>query len=296
MSEGPEVQRIARQQHAELAGARLTGVETNLRKARAWMDAHPGALAGREIRQVTACGKHILWYLEDGLWMHFHLLMFGKWEYHPPGADVPWDTTTRAQIRTSRQLLVLCNGQVFDLGYGDPYAQLPTLAALGPDLCAVPFDGDEFIRRLLRPANLAQEIGVVLLDQTVANGVGNYLKSEILFECRLDPWRPVGALTPADLGCLAETVPLIGQRALAHRGWTVPDDLRAGIESGAIVAGRGGRHWVFRRTNGQCYRCGTRIRQQRQGPGEGRWTYWCATCQAAEQPALLPALGSVPAA
>jgi endonuclease VIII len=290
MSEGPEVHRIARLQQEQLGGAAILDVQTNLRKARAWMEQHPGALEGRRIGQVTACGKHLLWYLDDGLWFHFHLLMFGKWEYHPADAVVPYDPKTRAQIRTSQGLLTLCNGQVFDIGYGDPYAQLPTLAALGPDMCAVPFDQDGFLRRLLRPDNLPLEIGVVLLDQTVASGVGNYLKAEILFECRLDPWKAVGALTPADLACLAEAIPTIGQRALANRGWTVPDDLRALVEAGRLPGGRGRRHWVFRRTNQPCHRCGAKIRQRRQGPGEGRWTFWCETCQPAArevQPALL---------
>jgi len=296
MSEGPEVHRIAAQQQAELAGAHLIAIETNLRKARTWMEAHPGALEGRRIERITACGKHILWYLDGDLWFHFHLLMFGKWEYFPPDAIVPYDRTMRAQIRTSHQLLTLCNGQVFDIGAGDPYLQLPTLAALGPDMCAVPFDKDEFIRRLLLPAHREQEIGVVLLDQTVANGVGNYLKAEIMFECRLDPWRTVGALSPADLECLAETVPLIGQRALRRRGWTVPDDLRELLEAGLLPGGRGKRHWVFRRTNQPCHRCGTKIRQKRQGPGEGRWTFWCETCQPATPAHALPRPGAAPAA
>ncbi|MGI8587899.1 MAG: Fpg/Nei family DNA glycosylase [Chloroflexia bacterium] len=281
MSEGPEVHRIAQRQDEQLAGADLIEVETNLRKARGWMERHPGALTGRRIERVTACGKHILWYMDDGLWFHFHLLMFGKWEYHPADAVVPYDRTTRAQIRTSNALLALCNGQVFDIGIGDPYAELPTLAALGPDMCAVPFDRDEFIRRLLRPQHHAQGIGVVLLDQTVANGVGNYLKAEIMFECRLDPWRTVGALTSAEIDCIADAVPLVAQRALANRGWTVPDDLRELIEAGVVPGGRGKRHWVFRRTNQPCHRCGGKIRQKRQGPGEGRWTFWCETCQPA---------------
>ena len=147
MSEGPEVQRIAREQHAVLAGARLLGVTTNLRKARAWLEAHPDAVHGQPIAAITACGKHILWRMDDGLWFHFHLLMFGKWESYPSDAAVPYDRTTRAQILTDRRLLALCNGQVFDVGYGDPYAQLPALAALGPDICAVPYDAATFRAR-----------------------------------------------------------------------------------------------------------------------------------------------------
>jgi formamidopyrimidine-DNA glycosylase len=279
MSEGPEVHRIAAWLHDELAGGRVQAVTTNLRKARAWLEAHSGAVEGRAIRGVEACGKHILWRLEEEYYFHFHLLMFGKWELFPPGADVPYDPATRAHIHTTRRLVTLCRGQVFDIGQGDPYADLPSLAALGPDMCAVPFDAAEFRRRLLRPANLDQEIAVVLLDQTVASGVGNYLKADILFECRLNPWLPVGDLTGADIACLARTIPLLGQRALAHRGWTLPDEWREGLESGAISQPRRSRHWVFRRTNQPCRVCGTPIRQARQGPGAGRWTFWCPGCQ-----------------
>jgi formamidopyrimidine-DNA glycosylase len=248
MSEGPEVHRIAAWLDEELVGSRVQGVTTNLRKARAWLEAHPGAVEGRAIRGVEACGKHILWRLEEDYYFHFHLLMFGKWELFPPGADVPYDPATRAHIHTTRRLVTLCRGQVFDIGQGDPYADLPSLAALGPDMCAVPFDDAEFRRRLGRPAHQDQEIAVVLLDQTVANGVGNYLKADILFECRLNPWLRVGDLTEADLACLARTIPLLGQRALAHRGWTLPDEWREGLESGAIPQERRSRHWVFRRT------------------------------------------------
>jgi endonuclease-8 len=264
-------------------------VQTNLRKARTWLEQHPGTMDGRLIQAVEACGKHILWRLDDDYYFHFHLLMFGKWELFPPDAAVPYDANTRAHLLTTSRLVTLCRGQVFDIGQGDPYLQLPSVAALGPDMCAVPFDGAEFCRRLLRPQNLDQEIAVILLDQTVANGVGNYLKADILFECRLNPWRRVGTLTPDDVACLARTIPLMGQRALANRGWTVPDDLRLALESGVIPQQRRSRHWVFRRTNLPCRLCGTPIRQAKQGPAGGRWTYWCPGCQGARPDGSAPA-------
>src|SRR5438105_193991 len=129
MSEGPEVHRIAAELHRQLAGSTLLRVETNLRKARAWLAEHPGAVEGRAVQAVEACGKHILWRLDNGYYFHFHLLMFGKWEVFPPDAAVPYDASTRAHLLTTTRLATLCRGQVFDIGQGDPYTQLPSLAA-----------------------------------------------------------------------------------------------------------------------------------------------------------------------
>lgn len=121
----------------------------------------------------------------------------------------------------------------------------------------------------------------MLLDQTVAAGLGNYLKSDILFECKINPWKHVGELSPEEIECLAETVPAIGQRAMRNRGQTVTDDVLEQIRAGA--EGREpswtDRHWVFRQTSRPCKVCGTPIKQARLGPGEGRITFFCPRCQ-----------------
>ena len=135
MSEGPEVYRIATNLNHELAGSTLLQVQTNLRKARTWLEAHPGAVEGRQIQAVELCGKHILWRLEDDYYFHFHLLMFGKWELFPPQAEVPYDAATRAQIRTTAKLVTLCRGQVFDIGQGDPMPTCPAWPRWGR-ICA----------------------------------------------------------------------------------------------------------------------------------------------------------------
>lgn len=130
----------------------------------------------------------MIWDLEGDLYFHFHLLMFGKMRTYTLKRRVEYDRTTRAVIVTTAKQLVLINGQVFNIGIGDPFEQLPSLKALGPDMCALPFDRKLFLQRLNRPDNLDKEIGPVLLDQTVVAGLGNYLKSDILFECRINPW------------------------------------------------------------------------------------------------------------
>ena len=98
-----------------------------------------------------------------------------------------------------------------------------------------------------------------LLDQAVLAGVGNVWKSEILFDCQLDPRTPAAALDDAELSALL-------QRA--------SELMQAHVASGATqrpvrIYGRGGR---------DCPVCGTDIRARAQGD-EGRRTFWCPTCQ-----------------
>jgi endonuclease VIII len=281
MSEGPEIHRLAGQLTEELVGSRIVVLETRLKKAQAWLEAHPGYVEGKEILRVEAAGKNLLWYMEDDLYFRFHLLMWGKIRTYVLRYRLPPDSQRRALIITTSRQFTLVNGQVFDIGLGDPFQQIPALRELGPDMCAVPFDRDFFVERLLRPDNLDREIGPVLLDQTVAAGLGNYLKSDILFECGINPWTTVGELTPREVECLAETVPLVGQRAVRNRGQTVTDEVMAALLADPAHPNPrwADRHWVFRQTNKPCKICGTPIKQRRQGPDQGRQTFFCPNCQ-----------------
>lgn len=281
MSEGPEIHRIAAQLHEEFAGSRIVAIESRLRKARAWLEEHPGAVTGCEIERVYPAGKNLLWDIEGGIYFQMHLLMFGKIRTYSLRHRVEFDRTTRALIVSTARQAVLVNVQVFNIGFGDPFAEVPTLREIGPDMCAVPFDRELFLERLNRPEHLEQEIGPVLLLQSVAAGLGNYLKSDILFECRINPWKLVGALTAEEQECLATTIPEVGQRALRNRGQTVTDEVMKRIAADPAIPRSNWyhRHWVFRHTNRPCKVCGTPIKQRRQGPGEGRQTFFCPNCQ-----------------
>ena len=65
-------------------------------------------------------------------------------------------------------------------------------AKLGPDLAAEDFDRDEVLRRLRGLADTP--IADALLDQRAVAGIGNVLKSEVLFVSGVDPFATVRQL------------------------------------------------------------------------------------------------------
>jgi endonuclease-8 len=280
MSEGPEIRRLAARLDRALRNSELLSLDTRLKKARAWLDEHPGAFDGARFLRVESCGKHLIFRLDGDRWIHCHLLMYGKFTVHRARTALEYDPNERARMVTPRVQLRLIRGQVLDLGFGDPYRELPALAQIGPDVLAEPFDELAFRARLFEPVRESQEIGVALLDQRLANGVGNYLKSEILFEAGLDPWRTIGSLASSEVTRLVESMLAVCRRAFEADGWTIPDELGSRTNphpNSPRTVGR--RHWVFRRTSYPCLRCDTPIRAKRQGPPPGRMTFFCTHCQ-----------------
>ncbi|MDX1418433.1 MAG: DNA-formamidopyrimidine glycosylase family protein [Rubricoccaceae bacterium] len=308
MPEGPEVRRAADRLHEALAGQtiRLFGART--KKARAWLEEHPDAFVGKRVERVWAHGKHLVGDVDgggsfDGLFFHSHFLMWGRWLVVAPDAPEveTRDRRERARIVTDEAAALLYSAPKFTVGAGDPYAGIPALPRLGPDVLPYEgrFDADAFLGRLDQEPGRA--IGAALLDQTVAAGIGNYLRAEILYRCRIDPFRPVGDLEQEARACLVAEIPALSRRAYEDGGRTVPDETQA-----LMVAERDLRyspfakpwntqHWVFRRTNLPCLRCDDYVRQKHQVTREWkgddgetvekkRIIYFCPTCQGVSGP------------
>jgi len=266
MPEGQVSHGNARRLGAAMAGRPLVAVEAP--EPRLAPQRIPERLEGDAVAAVEAVGKHHLIRLASGRTLHSHLGMGGRWLLRPAGTA----------LRRSGLWLALRNEAHVAAQYGGPRLRLyepgvavPGLAALGPDLLDPGVSPGRAMAAGLAAIDPQREIGEALVDQRVAAGVGNVVKSEALFLCGLDPWRAVGTIDPADATTLGETA----ARILA-------DGVRAG---GPLVTRRppgappwrGGR-WVYRRAGRPCLRCGTPVRSRGQGDAN-RTTYWCPACQ-----------------
>lgn len=272
MPEGPEVRKYADALAAALTGRVVVSMQARTREARHWLKDNEQRLHGRPVLRVWSHGKHLLGLIEGGFFFHSHLMMWGRWQTFVTELPAERDRRERARIVVEGAAAVLFSAPIFDVGEGDPYQLIENLASLGPDVLPYASDGDfdevEFRRRLLAPEFHDVTIGAALLNQRILAGLGNYLRAEVLFSCRLDPWRKVGALTKRDLRCLSKTAPALARRAYEHSA-TASDAERERMRADpALVyqAGReyGTRHLVFRRTNLPCLSCGEPIKQLRQ--------------------------------
>ena len=253
MPEGDTVHRAARQLAGALGGRVLTRSDFRVPRY-AVTD-----LAGRVITGSVPRGKHLLLRTDDGLTVHTHLKMEGRWRITPAAG----------RLRDSYRIrLILANEQWRAVGYQLGIVEvLPTAQEdritghLGPDLLGPDWDPGEAVRRLR--ADPGRSAGEALLDQRNLAGIGNVYKSEVLFLRGIRPWRPVGAIH--DLGALV---------SLSHRMLQANKDRARRVTTGDQR--RGHETWVYGRRERPCRRCGTRIRCAELGD---RVTYWCPACQ-----------------
>jgi len=149
----------------------------------------------------------------------------------------------------------------------------PQLARLGPDLLADPPAIDELVRRARLPAHAGREIADLLLDQRVAAGIGNVYKSEVLFECHVNPRTSVRQLDDEQLASLFRTAARLMRLNLLTRQRTAVPIRRRALPSSH-------RLWVYGRAGQPCLDCGTPIARFLQGD-HARSTYFCPCCQPA---------------
>jgi formamidopyrimidine-DNA glycosylase len=70
---------------------------------------------------------------------------------------------------------------------------------IGPDVMEHDTTLNIFEKCLTLSKNLEKEIGIVLMDQIVISGIGNYLRSEILYLSKINPFRKVKLLSKLDI-------------------------------------------------------------------------------------------------
>lgn len=285
MPEGPEVRKFADALDKTLAGRSIKLFTARTRVARKWLEENGDVLHGRLITKVVSHGKHLIGHIKGGFYFHSHLMMWGRWQTFKPRPPTEVDSRERARIVVDRGAAILFSAPIFNVGKGDPYEQVEYLDALGPDV--LPYNGRfkaaEFRRRLL--SEDTKTVGAALLNQQVVAGIGNYLRAEILFDCRINPWKLVGELSDKELKCLSRSIPETAFRSYKTSATALDvDRLRMSSDASLVYRpGReyGTRHLVFRRTNLPCLKCGSAIRQLRQATSEerDRIMYFCPECQ-----------------
>lgn len=253
MPEGDTLHRVAARLRPALEGKELRAFE-----AKRLLGDKPKV--GTAILAVEAKGKHLLITFSNQLVLETHLKMSGSWHLYRTGER--WQKgahLARCVLEVDDWVAVCFSAPVVKTHHGSAD---DLLAHLGPDLTSENPDLNLAIDRFDECCSDDTEIGVAMLDQRVACGVGNVYKSEVLAACRLNPFTPLGEVSAGMRGRLIAT---------AHRL------LRANLGGGerrTVVQGLA----VYDRKGKPCFICSTQIEMRYQGE-HSRSTFWCPRCQ-----------------
>jgi endonuclease-8 len=272
MPEGDSVFRAARTLQRSLAGQRVTRFATMFPALTRVDEDRP--LAGRTIESVTSRGKHLLVSFSGDLILHTHLRMNGAWHVYRPGE--------RWRRRAIDMRVLVETASAVAVGFNIPIAEFLTarslqrheqLANLGPDLASQSFDAAEARRRIRELGETP--IGDLLLNQRAMSGLGNVLRSEVLFVAGTDPFLLAQALSDEALDRLIETA----RRLMSVNVLDPERTLAAGFGRRTTNSmNPHARLWVYGRGGKPCRKCGTPIRSRKTGP-DARLVYWCPSCQ-----------------
>lgn len=271
MPEGPEVRRQSDQIHEALAGR----VAQRVFFAFSALAEAGRALEGRRIERVTARGKALLMEFEGDQLVYTHNQLYGRWfvrrSTQPPKSrrSLRFSVTTTS---TSAWLYSASTIEILDRSAVDRH---PFLGALGPDVLDSETSAKLLRARLRDPRFRGRSLGALLLDQRFLAGLGNYLRSEILFRARIGPELRPRDLPALEVRRLADAILEISRRAYENRG--VTNDPRVVARARALDAPRRSyRHYVFGRAGQPCPRCGAAVRKEEHA---GRRLYRCGHCQ-----------------
>ena len=209
---------------------------------------------------VDAAGKNLLIKFDGGLELRTHLGLHGSLASLPPGRGVApaavsvRRSSSRCRAR-SRSASTPRSSSSSSAGPRRP----PDDARSRPG----PLADDRRPGRGRSPApgpgaRDDRAIGEAVLDQRALAGIGNVVKSQVLWEARVCPWTRLRDVDDATLRWLIDRAAVV---------------LREGAATGRrppSVHGRAGR---------PCPRCGTIVQAKEQGLELPRLTYWCPACQ-----------------
>lgn len=269
MPEGPEIRRSADQLARAVAGRVLVRAEF----AFPHLQARAPALVGRRIEAITPHGKALLTRFEGGLTLYSHNQLYGVWKVAKAGARPATNRSLRVALETASKAILLYSASEIELWDTAELHRHPFLAKLGPDVLDETLDAEAVAARLDAPRFRGRALTGLLLDQGFLAGMGNYLRSEVLFQAALSPTRRPRDLSPGERRGLAEALLDVPRRSYATRGVR---RARGMGEDYLTDTPEGFRFLVFDRAGEPCPCCGRAIERHELG---GRRLYWCPRCQ-----------------
>ncbi len=271
MPEGPEIKRAADRIAAAIVQQPLAEVWF----AFPHLHAFGPALSTSQVTAVETWGKAMLIRFSNDLSIYSHNQLYGKWMVRRAYNYPQTNRQLRLAIHCDRKSALLYSASEIEILDKDTILAHPFLSSIGPDVLGEQISIQEIEERLTSKRFHRRQLTTLLLDQHFLAGLGNYLRSEILFVARIYPkLRPIDC-TSSQLKHLSTAILSISQQSYKTGGIT--NDLKRAEQLKAKgIARRHYRHWVFNRAQQLCFICQTPIIKEMTN---GRRYYYCPQCQ-----------------
>ena len=271
MPEGPEIRRAADRVARVLVGQVVHEARLHLPE----LEPRGRHLAGSTVTAVDTRGKAMLTRFDNGLTLYSHNQLYGRW-YVVKRPTVPaTNRQLRVELHTDTHSALLYSASDIDVLTDSQLARHPFLSRIGPDVMDRELTAERLLSRLSGSEFARRRTGSLYLDQAFLAGIGNYLRSEILFVSRVHPARRPKDLNASELEKLARETVRITRRSYRTRGVTVAPSLVSRLRAdGWSFEER--RFHVFGREGEPCHECGGKIERL---TVSGRNLFLCARCQ-----------------
>lgn len=271
MPEGPEIARAA----AEIATAVTQQRVLLIEFAFASLKPYCAQINGSIVRHVGFRGKAVLIEFSSGLTMYSHNQLYGQWAILQPQEPVNPRLQTRVAIHTAKAVAVLYSASDIDVRPSAEMHQQPYIAKLGLELLAGATTIVDVRRVIAAPQFQNRRVTHLMLDQGFLAGLGNYLRSDIMFVARINPAAKLADLNAVQREALSVAALKIIQQSYATGGITndlsIAETMR---KHGAPFSAY--RHWVFDRAGLPCHLCASTIARE---DLSGRAVFYCPSCQ-----------------
>lgn len=275
MPEGPEIWRAADKLKEALEGRKITEIHFEVDE----LSPYESMLMGEKINTIEPRGKAILTAFSNGKVMYSHNQLYGKWYVRAKGAKPNTNRSLRVAIHNSVHSAYLYSATDIEMLEDGEADEHPYIKKLGPDVLHPDTSLGDVMDRFRDDTFQNRKLTALLLDQGFLSGIGNYLRSEILFWAGVSPKVKLRDCSPVEKEKLAEAAITLCRRSYETGGITNSERIVEALKREGASRSQY-RHYVYKRTGGFCHKCGSVIEEETTG---GRKVYFCPSCQGLEQ-------------
>jgi endonuclease-8 len=271
MPEGPEIRLAADKIAKVIENQIIEDIDVGLPR----LSAGAQRLKGSKVEAVETRGKAMLIHFANGLSVYSHNQLYGVWKTCKRGQLPQSKRSLRLALHTSTHSALLYSASDIAVYERHELAIHPFLQKIGPDILHKDLRWQTVLAQLNDKRFCNRKLSILYLDQRFIAGIGNYLRTEILFAAGIHPDLKPKQLCTKQLEKLSKQTLIITKRAYETKGHTLPDRLRKQLKK-AKGSYESVRFMAFNRQGQPCRECASTIIKDTRN---GRRIYWCDLCQ-----------------